>query len=539
MVSYNFPGTIHADGFLRELPLIVNTIPASYISRQRWFGSKASTIAGVELFDATMLRNKLPFYIMSLIEVRFEHGFSELYYIPFVLRRPVGMAGTDTESGSTIVTVTTLEGHYELADALSGDLYLKSLFQHLVVSAEIKSIKGQFIFRYTQVLPDAVGDLTRYSIDTLRRLKGEQSNTSVIYNESWIMKNFRKITSGANPDLEVPLFLTTRTHYRNIPPVAGYIEHVTENGTRSAIASLQLFIPNEGDGWRYTLDHLEQLYRFAIGRLLHEKTQVTVPESTQTIKQFSDSYLHNINTLGRITGELHNALASDFSSPDFAPEPISGEDVSSWIAHSQSYCSQILHNLSKQGRAFSPCISEKIDRVLSHRSFYMNKIEGLAILAEEAIYKTRYHNDYHLGQVLKTVSDFIIIDFEGEPARPLEERRAKHSPLKDVAGMMRSFNYALYAALFTIVENYGGQRELMENAGKIWEALTRETYLGGYLDAALKQDGAAVFLPHSRDAIFDVLSVFELDKAVYELNYEINNRPSWVVIPLEYLVSLI
>lgn len=536
MVSYNFSEVITADNILRELPSIVNSIPASYISQQRWFGSKMSSITGVELFDASIIRRELPFYIMSLIAVHYEHGASELYCLPIVLRRLVGVK--DAGDDSPIMMITTPEEQFSISDALGDNGYLELLFQNMVISAEVSSAKGRFIFRHTPVLQDAVEDITCFSINTLRRLKAEQSNTSIIYNESWIMKNFRKITNGANPDLEVPLFLTTVAHYKNIPQVAGYIEYVSEDGTRSTIASLQSFIPNEGDGWNYTLDHLDQLYRYMAGQEPEGSSPVPVSEKTQAIKQYSGSYLHNIKTLGSITGELHTALASDFSVPDFTPERITGVDVGSWAAYSQSYCSRVLDILSNRDRVFSPSVSEKIDMVLSRRSFYINKFQGLAVLADEAVWKIRYHNDYHLGQVLKKGSDFIIIDFEGEPARSLMERRAKHSPLKDVAGMMRSFNYARYAALFSITGIADDRRILLEATGRIWEVLARESFLSGYLHAALKEKGSAAYLPRLYDTILDMLSLFELDKAIYELNYELNNRPSWVEIPLEYLVSL-
>jgi maltose alpha-D-glucosyltransferase/alpha-amylase len=536
MVSYYFAETITPDSFLREFPSIMKAIPASYISQQRWFGSKMSTITGVELVDAAVMQTELPFYIIALIALHYEYSASELYYFPVVLR--IQSELQDSSDDGPIMMINTPEEQLSMSDALRDNGYLELLFQKLLNSEAVASAKGRFLFRNTPVLLDAVEDTNHYSVETLRRLKAEQSNTSIIYNESWIMKNFRRITGGTNPDLEVPLFLTTIAHYKNIPQVAGYIEYMMEDGTRSAIASLQSFIPNEGDGWNYTLGHLDQLYRYMIGQQPHVPSPVIVNEKTQAIKLYSGSFLHDIEILGSITGELHNALASDFSVPDFSPEPITGVDVNSWVTSSQSYCSRILDGLSNQGRVFTPSVNKKIDTVLSRRSFYMKKFEGLAVLAEEAVCKTRYHNDYHLGQVLKNGSDFTIIDFEGEPARPIVERRAKHSPLKDVAGMLRSFNYARNAALFSITEIADDRRILLEATGRIWEALVRESFFNGYLYAALKEKGSAVYLPHSHDTIVDVLSVFELDKAIYELNYELNNRPSWVEIPLEYLVSL-
>ena len=170
-------------------------------------------------------------------------------------------------------------------------------------------------------------------------------------------------------------------------------------------------------------------------------------------------------------------------------------------------------------------------KVVSHEPVYLKKVEDLYVLKDTQINKIRYHGDYHLGQVLKTAEDFVIFDFEGEPLRPLEERRVKHSPLRDVAGMLRSFNYAAYAGLFHFSETGQADWTFLERWGRAWEALVCHAFLKGYKEETLKR--SARFLPPSEEMIHKVLSVFQLDKAMYELNYEINNRPSWLKIPIQ------
>jgi maltose alpha-D-glucosyltransferase/alpha-amylase len=442
-------------------------------------------------------------------------------------------------SESPILKVESPYGIFLVYEALGDKEFLRTQLQQIETSSMLEGGRGRFRFSSTGALSDITKGQSPYQIKSLRRLKAEQSNTSVIFNDSLIMKNFRRLRNGANPDLEMSLFLTTQTRFKNIPPVAGYVEYSGEDDFHATIASFQGFVPNQGDGWIYTLDHLHTLYQFVLQNE-QESSAVRPPGPVQreeAIRQFSHSYLQDIRHLGRITGALHDALTSEPTSPDFVPEHITGADVRQWVSSIQAYTSEVMRALNNRSTTYPAPVGEQIRQVVSNSSFYLRKAEELVVLAEGSIWKMRFHNDYHLGQVLKADDDFVIIDFEGEPARPLEERRAKQSPLKDVAGMLRSFNYAAYAALFELAPTRSDKQETLEVWGKTWETLACNTFLDGYLEVT--GGTTAGFLPNSLEATRKVLSVFLLDKAIYELNYELNNRPTWLEIPLKYLLSLL
>lgn len=531
---------MEAASLWRELPAMVRAIPYEYVGQQRWFGSKGKDITGIALKDAAILERESSLFAMALIELRFQGLEPEVYYFPLALRPAESTVGILRDiPASSLLKVESPSGVYLLYDGLSDEEFLRSQFREIETSGYAEAGRGRFSFASTQALSSITGGGSPYRITSLRPLKAEQSNTSIIYNDSMIMKNFRRLQNGANPDLEVPLFLTTRTKFRNSPLVAGYVEYSADDKWGATIASLQSFVPNQGDGWAYTLDHLRTFYEFAL-KYEPEPSCGHPPapaEREQTTRRFSDSYLRDIRRLGEITGELHNALASDAASLDFAPEPITGADVDAWVSRIQTYSAEVMRAVDERSALYSTPVREQIAQVVSNGPFYLKKAGDLAVLAEARVWKTRYHNDYHLGQVLKTGDDFVIIDFEGEPARPIEERRTKQSPLKDVAGMLRSFNYAAYAELFKLAQSHGDKLGILETWGKTWETLAGNAFLDGYLKAT--GGTAAGFLPHSMEAMHKVLSAFQLDKAIYELNYEINNRPTWLEIPLKYLLSLL
>jgi len=533
MPQYHLRKKVNVENLLSVLPSVVKCISAAYIKEQRWFGSKSRDIMELELCDAAVFSHPSRWYALTLIRVTYTTNEAEIYVFPLSFIRTDTVVSMD-EPVATLLEVESIDGNYAVFDALEDDEFCMLQLDYIRSSMTVKALDGRFNFLSTPVF-DEITDGKLNSRISLAHLKAEQSNTSIIYGEAFIMKNFRKLSYGINPDLEIPLFLTTQTNFGNIARVAGYIEYTGSNNLKTSIASLQTFIPNDGDGWSYTLEHLKKFYEFA---LQHSSAtslnQSGVDESIGPIvREFSNHYLNDMYRLGQVTGELHVALASDAAEPDFAPEEITMADVTLWTSRMRSYGTEIINSLQNAGKSFSSQIAEQLSKVSDNVDFYLRKSGELAILAEQKIWKTRYHNDYHLGQVLKTGNDFVVIDFEGEPARPLEERRQKQSPLKDVAGMLRSFNYAVYAAIF----NMKLESERMEMWGRVWEELVKKSYLNGYLVATGGTD--ASFLPDSEEAMLKVLSVFQMDKAIYELNYELNNRPTWVEIPLKYLISLL
>jgi maltose alpha-D-glucosyltransferase/alpha-amylase len=317
-----------------------------------------------------------------------------------------------------------------------------------------------------------------------------------------VLKSLRRPQPGLNPDLEIARFLTTRTAFREVPRLAGWVEYEGRGGTFS-LAVLQEFVPNQGDGWKHVL--------------------ATLRQRGAAIERASDPLLDEVQRLGATTGGLHAALASDPSAAEFAPEPVTRTDVERWA-------DDIARDLG----------GDDIQRLLGDRRGRAAGPEGqrarvLAALSPlTATVKIRVHGDYHLGQVLKTADGFVIIDFEGEPARPLAERRRRQAALRDVAGMLRSLDYAAHAV--------GREAPEVERAARlvaltVWEDRARRAFLTGYRAAV--SASAVPLVPAAEPALLRACAAFELEKACYELLYELNNRPDWVAIPLAGITRIL
>jgi maltose alpha-D-glucosyltransferase/alpha-amylase len=303
-----------------------------------------------------------------------------------------------------------------------------------------------------------------------RLVKAEQSNSSIIFGDLLIMKLFRRQQPGENPDCEISRYLTERSEFRRIPPFAGSIDYYDGNGETHTLAMLQGLVRNEGDGWEWTLQ------------------QIAAGDSARnSMRQAAD-------TLGRRTAEMHAALAT------FAPEPLEPAD---------------LRKLGGEMTQRAIATLARLDRALPNQQA-LSTYERLNNLDPHSL-RIRIHGDYHLGQVLRVPDDFVILDFEGEPTTSLAARRAKHCPLKDVAGMLRSFSYASYTGL---PDDETRRRE--------WE----QSVSGAFLEAYRKEAGKASFLPADEAAFQTLLEAYVFDKAFYELNYEMDNRPEWLRIPL-------
>ena len=537
--TYRTGNLVEPGDYVALLPSIIEAVPIDYIKRQRWFGSKMKGIKHIHLYDAALVSCNLPVYVMMLIELLYDNEDSEIYYFPVVIQSPDSPTGKlPVISEDVILELQTPISNLLVLNALQDEEFLRKHLQMVEVSERIDSMAGHFNCTATALLTASRDEQSPLAVNSVRFMGVEQSNTSVIYDEAFVMKNFRRLANGTNPDLEIPLFLTTMTNFKNMPLVAGYIEYSGKGDFKSTIASLQNFIVSQGDGWKYTLGHLHNFYDFILKdeSRLSAEDKATPEMKELVVRQFSNTYLQDAFHLGEITGELHNALASNCGIDDFSPELIEESDMRIWIKSIQSYTSEVLHILNDKCNLFPLHIQEQIKQVLTNDLMYLNKAGDLVVLADERTHKIRYHGDYHLGQVLKTVSDWIIIDFEGELARTLKERRAKNSPLKDVAGMLRSFNYAVYSKLFDFNLLQKNRFNEMEKWGRIWEGQVCKDFLKGYFSVSL--NGSTSYLPASREATQKALTAFQLEKAIYELNYELNNRPTWIEIPLKYLLSL-
>jgi maltose alpha-D-glucosyltransferase/alpha-amylase len=360
------------------------------------------------------------------------------------------------------------------------------------------------------------------------------------------LKLFRRLETGTNPDLEIGHFLTEATDFAHIPGVAGALEyHPTGAPEAVTLAILQGFVPNQGDAWRYTLESLANYFEQVVSQSEEGAQEVTLPQTPlldlaqqdipASVPKIVGSYLESAQLLGRRTAELHLALASGSNVPDFAPESFTQlyqhllhQRMGSLTKHVMQLLRPRLPKLPEAARAEAQQVLEAETTLLKRfQPFVEQNITAL---------RTRIHGDYHLGQVLYTGQDFMIIDFEGEPARTLEERRLKRSPWQDVAGMLRSFHYAAYAALFKRLEDgtvSAEEKTRLEAWARFWHLWVSVAFLKTYLTVTK----GATFRAKSPGEWKTLLDAYLLEKAVYELGYELNNRPDWVQIPLQGILQ--
>jgi maltose alpha-D-glucosyltransferase/alpha-amylase len=376
----------------------------------------------------------------------------------------------------------------------------------------------------------------------VRRGSAEQSNTSILFGDRFILKLFRRLEPGLNPDCEIGQYLTEKTSFNGIPAFAGSIEYLPADAAEPmTLAMLQGLVPNEGDGWKWTVEELDRYYETCStvafpenvsGELGHPLDLSERPTS-QLARDHVGIYLDSAAMLGRRTAELHLALACPTDNPAFAPEPMMPDDLQTQLAELRQHAASVFDVLKERVPYLPDEVVEIAAAVLSRRRRILDhlgnvKIDGLQTQ------RTRIHGDYHLGQVLRVKTDFVILDFEGEPARSLAYRRSKQCPLKDVAGMLRSFSYAAYGTLINYTARHPEDLARLEPWALLWERFVAAEFLRAYREAAQ----GAEFLPVDNMDFRKLLDIFLLDKALYEILYELNSRPGWVRIPMLGMMSL-
>lgn len=522
-----------------------STLP-DFLRGRRWFAGKAETVRSIEVreivpFPATGIEA-----FLFLVAVQYGSGSEQQYALPLKVVPPRDVPASP--SGGLGIVVAA-EGGFPgciLTDALEDVMFAQYLLESIRRGVSLKGDSGEVIATPTPALHALAGQPGASLEPSVMRV--EQSNTSINYGGKLMLKFFRRAEEGINLDFETGIFLTQRAGFKHTPEVAGCIEYQRAGRPPVVLGILQGFVRNQGDAWKYTLQNLEEYFDRISGfdepppgdpTLSISLLELTAGQPPPFARETIGVYLSSAALLGRRTAELHLALASDPADPDFSPEPFS-------LCHLQSL-SEDVDKLSAQAMRllenrleFLPSSSREMAlRVLSRReeiSAYCHQMLAAPVCCE----RTRLHGDYHLGQVLFTGSDFVIIDFEGEPERPLAERRAKGSPLRDAAGMLRSFHYASSSALRRRVSEltiHPGPSQMAHLDGwrRYWKIYVSAQFLKGYLETA----GKAGFLPQDRNQLEGLLNVFLIDKAVYEIVYELKNRPDWVTIPLDGILELL
>lgn len=527
---------------LRQLE---QTILPDYLKKCRWFQGKSRIVARVSLVE------KLPFpldsssVILAIAEVSYTEGSTESYLLPlhFV---PLDKGGDTLQSAYPWAVIGSLKVDEKpglLYDGLAHGPFRQALFDLIIRRKGIRTERGRLAGRPGSSLTPLLADKQLPLASQVGR--GEQSNSAVLYDNILFLKLYRRMEEGVHPEVEIGKFLTERTDFNQVAPLAGVLEYRRVGSEPITLALLQGFVQSQGDAWTFTLGEVTQF----LDRVLAHRDEVQSPASAEAgspaagettglapelLELMRGFYAEMVAVLGRRTAEFHLALSSRQEDAAFAPEPFGLLYQRSVYQSMRSRARKTLDLLRRNLTKIPEDLRSDAEAVLGHEQ------DILAVLHQFtgekfAAWKTRIHGDYHLGQVLYTGKDFVIIDFEGEPVKSLTERRLKQSPLRDVAGMMRSFFYAPYAVLMQRSQIRSEDIPYLVPWAETWYRYNAGVFLAAYKDSLAGTE----LIPKDPAQADVMLQTFMLDKAIYELGYELNNRPEWVGIPLKGILGLL
>ncbi|MBS1488752.1 MAG: maltose alpha-D-glucosyltransferase [Bacteroidetes bacterium] len=499
----------------------------SFIKKCRWFGGKARTISKVGIHKMIPVKAEGEMHYLSIMEVHYVQRLPEFYFLPIYFAPSDTLFDKVEFVAQSVICRADFQGKTGfLVDSSYDKGFRDFLFQAMDRKVRMKDEEGTLEFNssvYVKLNADTVDS---------KLLKAEQSNTSIIYNDKFFFKFYRKIEKEINPDLEIIRFLSENTNFRNSPKYAGSIEYHDNDGQVMVFGLLQEKVDNQGDSWAMTLDSVGRFYERVMTRAkkekppkLNNKSSVTFEEAPELIQELiGQGFYERVVRLGQRTAEMHLALASDKTNLAFAPEYFTANYQRSLYSSLRKLLRDRLKLLEQSLSKFNVQTQALAKEVLAAEELILECFSEIYQVKMQAI-KTRIHGDYHLGQVLFTGKDFVIIDFEGEPGFTFSERRLKKNPLKDVAGMMRSFHYAALGKIL-LNENYREKDlELLGQWAEQWQHYVSRFYMGAYMEKM----GLGKNLPEAEEVL---MRVYLLEKAIYELGYELNGRPDWVVIPL-------
>jgi len=500
-----------------------------YIIKQRWYGGKSSKLKYIELAEYFRIQQNEEVYYGLILEVNFNEAFYQHYFLPIAFVSDENFAKDDR---ILPISIQNQEGF--IIDAINLEAFRKVVFERILTA--IPKDRTRVQYKKSSLFNDCKYESSRF-------MGMEQSNTSIIYNDKYVLKFFRRIYADRNPDYEMSRFLSEKKDFKNTPAYLGSMQIKDHENINITIALMNELVPNEGDAWAYMLKELHNVFlnleykNININRLPHTEPfeRLTIRDiPAQIIDWAGLNVFTKIQTLAKRTAEMHIALGSEFEDTSFTPERFNG-DYTVWLKNRLLYQFQnrlnaVENNLHKLDGLALELANEFLERKNEIRKRFLNfdwtKLKGERL---------RVHGDYHLGQILVKNDDFYILDFEGEPESTIRDRKVKQPPLKDVAGLFRSFHYAIYATIFNNQEKYKQTQEELFKAGEILYQYFIGLFLGTYV---VEIQNANINIGYQQERIF-LLKYSLLEKAVYELGYELNSRPLWAVIPLKGISNII
>ncbi|MEM6515731.1 MAG: trehalose synthase [Bacteroidota bacterium] len=509
--------------------LFLSDVLENYIIQQRWYGGKASKLKYIEMAEYFRIQQNEEVYYGLILEVNFTEAFYQHYFLP------IAFVSDETFAKEDRILPISIQGQEGfIIDAINLEAFRKVVFERILTA--IPNDKTRVSYHKSELFNNCEYESSRF-------MGLEQSNTSIIYNNKYVLKFFRRIYSDRNPDYEMSKFLSEKKDFKNTPAYMGSIQIKDHENTNITIGLMQEMVENQGDAWEYMLVELHKVFcnleykNINISQLPKTKdfgrlNIIDVPP--MIIDWVGLNVFNKVQTLASRTAEMHIALGSEFEDTSFTPTRFNG-DYTVWLKNRLLYQFQnrlntIENSLHKLDGLALELANEFLEKknIIRKRfvDFDWTKLKGERI---------RVHGDYHLGQVLVRGNDFYILDFEGEPESTIRDRKVKQPPLKDVAGMFRSFHYAIYATIFNNLESYPQDQEHLFEAGEVLYQYLQGVFLGTYTS---KIQDANLNIGYEQERIF-LLKYSLLEKAVYELGYELNSRPRWAVIPLKGISNII
>jgi len=523
-----------------------------WLPAHRWFGGKARVIQNITITESlSFVQSSAASQAryLALAQVEYVEGEPETYLLPLGFATGEDADRLVAQSPSPAVCQLNLRDEKQtgvLYDATGDAEFTTALLDTLLRRRRWKGADGQLTVTQSSALRDYLS--TNGAPITASPARMDQSNSSIIFGDKAIMKLFRRVEPGVNPDLEIGRFFSERSEFANSPPLLGGIEYRSNGYDPFTVAVAHALVPQAETAWQFALDNLSRYFediltqpqdKWPKSEGLGNRSLWDLAEtmSHAPVEQFASGFLKAAALLGQRTAEMHVALAPKNATPDFMPEPFSQLYQRSLYQSARKLASVNLQRLRKQQGRLSPSAQEFARTVLDQEKQLLERLRSI-VSRKVVSSRIRCHGDYHLGQVLYTGKDFMIIDFEGEPARSLSERRIKCSPLQDVAGMIRSFHYASAQGFNHLIAtglHKSDDTEALKNAATTWALAAVSAFLHAYQSAA----GSASFFPAVREDREMLLNFCLLNKAIYEMGYELNNRPDWIEIPLSAIVYLL